>query len=335
MSPLSNAFGATASVTVVQQIKAHSVQYHRQRNHQEQQRQYHRRPGSHLRRDQQRADRQSRQQCYRVQRERRGRDIALGDVTQSANFIQTNTIGSDITIVNSGQSRRRHRHNGPDKQRLHGSLANNATGVSNANGGAAAISVRISRSRSISFRPTRSAAASKSTTTAPRRETTPDLSRRSTTTRSAASPTSARPIERQRHRCGRRFCRSDRKSSTSIRATRSLPTLFLYNYGSIATNCFGIDARNRNASIGSLANIALGTFQRQRSTGAITLADLDQSFKLAPGQHASTTASASTTAPQIDSACGINASIDTKTRWPLQRRTAVNANGRRCVDKRR
>ena len=67
--------------------------------------------------------------------------ISLGDVTQSMNFIQTNTIGSDITIVNRGNLDADIGVLALINTDFTGSLANNATGESNANGDAVAITV--------------------------------------------------------------------------------------------------------------------------------------------------------------------------------------------------
>ena len=54
--------------------------------------------------------------------------ISLGDVTQSADFIQTNTIGSDITIVNRGNLDADTGIMALINTDFVGSLANNATG---------------------------------------------------------------------------------------------------------------------------------------------------------------------------------------------------------------
>ena len=253
--------------------------------------------------------------------------IALGDVTQSANFIQTNTIGSDITIVNTGNLEAAFGIMALINNDFTGSLANNATGVSNANGGAAAISVQ-DLAQSIDLTQTNTIGSSieihnygamtgdvtglvaeiNNDTIGSLANNAPGLSNANGTAAAVGFADLSQIV--------------DLNQSNVISAA-----LFLYNYGGIATNCCGIDAEIRTQTVGSLANIALGLSNANGSTGAVTVADIDQSFKLTQANTIDNGIGVYNSAA-INSAIGINAVIDTQDIGGLSNDIlAGNANG--------
>ena len=115
--------------------------------------------------------------------------ITLRDVTQAADFIQTNTIGSDITIVNSGDLNADIGIIALVNTKFVGSLANDAA-VSNANGSASAINLLdLIQTIDLVQSNTIGSSIEIQKITARRREPSPASSLRSTTAPSVAWPT--------------------------------------------------------------------------------------------------------------------------------------------------
>ena len=206
--------------------------------------------------------------------------ISLGDVTQSADFIQTNTIGSDITIVNRGSLDADTGINALINSDFDGSLANNATGVSNANGGAAAIGV-LDLGQSIDLVQTNTIGGSieihnygamtvddTGIITEINNQAIGSLANNATGLSNADGSAAAVNF-------------ADLSQLIDLQQSNEISgALFTYNYGGIDSICCGINAQIRNSGIGSLANNAIGLSNANGSAGGIILADITQSSDL-------------------------------------------------------
>ena len=261
-------------------------------------------------------------------------DISWRDVTQSADFIQANTIGSDITIVNSGAINAATGMKAIINSTFDGSLANNAA-ISNANGGAAAIEL-LDLSQSIDLMQAntiggsieiRNFAATAGSDTGIfaqiNNEVVGSLANNALLSNADGS-TAAVDL-------------SDLSQTVDLNQSNEVSAdLSLYNYGNLGNNSFGINAEIDNRSIGNLANNAPGLIlplplgplsNANGAADAITLSDLAQSFDLQQANSIDNGIGIYNHS-QIDSNVGINASIDTENLGGLYNGvTAVNASG--------
>ncbi len=255
--------------------------------------------------------------------------ITLRDVTQSADFIQTNTIGSDITIVNSGDLDADIGIIALINAEIVGSLANNAA-ISNANGSATAFdllgltqtidlvqgnaigsSIEIHNHGAMAGVDTGLIAEINHRTIGSLANNAvgigPGLSNANGTVEAIGLANLDQVINLQQ--------------SNEISGDLSL-----YNYGSIDTDCCGVDAQIHTDAIGSLANNATVSNANGAADG-VTLAQITQSSNL---DQANTIDNAIGVYNhgEIGSGVGINASIDSQSVDDLYNDvTAINANG--------
>ncbi len=255
--------------------------------------------------------------------------ISFGDITQSADFIQTNTIGSDITIVNSGVLAAATGIEALINTDFDGSLANSAA-ISNANGGAAAItlldltqSIDLVQANAIggsieihNYGATTGAetglAAQINNQTIGSLANNADLSNVNGATAAVNFADLSQPMKLQQ--------------SNEISGDISL-----YNYGQIGNGNFGINAEIYNRSIGIMANnaplILAPLSNANGAVEAISLTDLDQTLDL---DQANTIDSGISiyNHGEIGSGIGINASVESQYFGGLSNSVAaVNANG--------
>ena len=254
--------------------------------------------------------------------------ITLGDVTQSMNFIQTNTIGSDITIVNRGNLNADIGVLALINTDFTGSLANNATGVANANGDAAAITV-ADLAQSIDLAQTNTIGSSieihnyggatgddTGLVAEINNLTIGSLANNATGLANANGTAVAIGF-------------ADLSQVIELNQSNEISgDLSLYNYGGITTDCCGIDASIRTQTVGSLANDATGLSNANGSAGGLSLADIAQSIELTQANTIDNAIGIYNSAA-IGSGIGINA-VDrhARHRWTFQRhRWRANANG--------
>ena len=253
--------------------------------------------------------------------------ITLGDVTQSMNFIQTNTIGSDITIVNRGNLNADIGVLALINTDFTGSLANNATGEGNANGDAVAFTV-ADLAQSIDLAQTNTIGSSieihnyggatgddTGLVAEINNLTIGSLANNATGLANANGMAVAVGF-------------ADLSQLIELNQNNEISgDLSIYNYGGITTDCCGIDALIRTQTVGSLANNATGLSNANGSAGGIILADIAQSINLTQGNTIDNAIGIYNSAV-IGSGIGINAVIDTQDIGGLSNGIlAENANG--------
>ena len=183
-------------------------------------------------------------------------EISWRNVTQDADFIQANTISSDITIVNSGAITAATGIKAIINSTFDGSLANNAA-ISNAAGGAAAIelldlaqAIDLTQANSIGGSiEIRNFAATTGSDTGIFAQINNQVvgSLANNALLSNADGTVAA------------VGLSDLSQSVDLHQSNEVSAnLSLYNYGNLGNNGFGINAEIDNRSIGNLANNAPG-----------------------------------------------------------------------------
>ena len=254
--------------------------------------------------------------------------INLGDVTQSMNFIQTNTIGSDITIVNRGNLNADIGVFAVINTDFTGSLANNAAGVANANGDAVAFTV-TDLAQSIDLAQANAIGSSIEIHNyggATGDDTGLVAEINNLTIGSLANNVAGLAnVNGGAEAVGL----TDLAQVIELNQSNEISgDLSIYNYGGVTTNCCGIDALIRTQTVGSLANNATGLANANGSAGALILADIAQSIELTQGNTIDNAIGIYNSAA-IGSGLGITAWIDTQDIGGLSNiiENAENANG--------
>ena len=253
--------------------------------------------------------------------------ISLGDVSQSGNFIQTNTIASDITIVNRGNLDAATGIMALINTDLVGSLANNAAGISNANGGAAAIALLdLTQSADLVQSNTIGSSIEIHNYGAATGADTGIVSEINNRTIGSLANNTAGISNANGTAAAVAF--ADLSQLIDLQQSNEISgDLSLYNYGSIDSDCCGINAQIHTRTIGNLANNATGLSNANGSAQAITLADLNQSTKLDQANTIDNGIGIYNNA-EISSGVGIYALLDTQDVSGLFNSvTAINANG--------